>query len=780
MAFANNIIFNNQGKAFALYKLESMPWDFFPLERREMAVGTMESILSSFSGTGQILLLWEDLEMNENAYLKRNGASVFQDEMARHARSARTALTSGARVLRRYILLELPTSGAVSNWQEFMTQARDNILKAMLSIRPQLPPTVKHNAEAAEKELYGRLKKHDLQRASFKDLDFMIRRTISRSGLLSPPLPDRSEGIFTPAIIAAFSDGAVMDESINHVKLNNGQEEHYQAFVHFTDYPQALPPYGYNLFSINEFSFSFDTVIHFKVLAPHQALQKTETKRRLLTAQMQEAYSSGEMTSLTEEGGLADSRVLEAKLESGKSLASIAVCMAVSHSDKKELNVRVSQLQTHFLSRNYRAVRPSAKQLESLLSFLPGSQPSAPQIECDPGFIAAMGPNFAVEVGDPRGFFIGWSGQTPVFWEPGRAAKELNKTNAVLISGSLGGGKSVAAKLMAYCTLLNGGYVLAIDPKEEYHSFRTLFEDRVNVVDLTPRGGIALNPFTFSENDLTAKTIAQNYLSLALNATGKENRILAISQAIEQLYERPQQDMDVFINCLNILISQSPSVQIREEARQCMFLLESMKRTDIGRMVFGHDNIRFFSRQQRMVDINIKEIPRPGANINPSQYTESERQGMALIYLITAIARETAFGLPRHIPKMLLIDESWVIVSLNEGERLVDEIIRVGRSYNLIPVLISQNITDLNKPVFINNSSQVFCFRALSSEEARVGLRILGADQESVQSEIFAKLRPGQCLFRDAEGRIGWLEIEPQPKYLVDEIFNSNPNMKAG
>jgi DNA helicase HerA-like ATPase len=177
-----------------------------------------------------------------------------------------------------------------------------------------------------------------------------------------------------------------------------------------------------------------------------------------------------------------------------------------------------------------------------------------------------------------------------------------------------------------------------------------------------------------------------------------------------------------------------------------------------------------------MVVINIKEIPRPTVNTDPSRYTESERQGLALIYLISAIARETAFGLPRNAVKMLIFDEAWVMASISEGERLLDELIRIGRSYNLIPVLISQNITDLEKPVFINNSSQVFCFRALSAEETKAGLRILGADEEAVPPETFAKLQPGVCLFRDNENRIGWLQVEVKPDYLVTDIFNSKPD----
>lgn len=744
----------------------------------------MEEILTTFHGRGQIFLLWEELEMNENSYLQKNiglTRGLFLEEATRHTKSVRGAIASGARVLHRFILLELPLNASISSIEEFLHYSRDAILKTMMTIRPLLPESLRERALSEEKELFGRLVKYSVKRASFSDMDFIIRKTSQRIGTLPPPLPDKKETVFTPAAIAAFTDGNVIDESVNYVTItDNVNNSHYQSFVHFVDYPQNISPHGINLFNTNEFSFPFDTVIHFTVMSPHIALQKTESKKRLLSVQAQEAIKSGEDIGITDEKGLGVSRQLAAKLESGKSLASIAICMAVAHTDIQQLNARIAQLQSSFTGRHFRVVRPSSKQLESLLSFLPGSISSAPMIECDPGFIAALGPTFAFEVGDPRGFFLGWSGQTPVYWEPGRAARDLNKTNAMLISGSLGGGKSVLSKSVANFTLMNGGYVLAIDPKEEYWPFKLLYKDHVNIVDLSPRGGIALNPFLFSDVEITAQSIAQNFLIIALNATGKESRLLAISQALERLFLLPrhERNMKRYIQCLEEVADQNPHARIKEEAQQSAFLLESLQKSDIGRMVFGEENIRFFGDKERMVVINIKEIPRPSINTDPSRYTETERQGLALIYLIAAISRETAFGLPRSAVKMLIFDEAWVMASISEGERLLDEIIRVGRSYNLIPVLISQNITDLEKPVFINNTSQVFCFRALSADETRAGLRILGADENAVKAEVFAKLDPGVCLFRDNENRIGWLQVDVQPRYLVEEIFNSKPNVQ--
>jgi hypothetical protein len=607
-----------------------MPYNFFSLERKSIAVSTMEEILGSFHGQGQIFLLWDEIEMNENSYFNTNiglSEGIFYSEMVNHTKSVKEAIASGARVMRRYISMELPLNISLSTLSEFLQYSRDAILKTMMAMKPLLPQSIKERAIAQEKELYGRLMKYSLSRISFRDLDFIIRKSSQRIGVLPPPLPDKKETIFTPAAIAAFTDGNTIEESVNYLTItDNVNTSHLQSFIHFVDYPENISKYGINLFQTGEFAFPFDTIIHFNIISPHVALQQTESKRRLLLGQAREALRSGEDMGISDEKGLGISRQLAAKLEAGKSLASVSICMAVAYTDRRELNARIAQLQSSFTSRHFRVVHPSFKQLESLISFLPGSSPSAPMVQCDPGFIAALGPTFAFEVGDPRGFFLGWSGHTPVYWEPGRAARELNKTNAILISGSLGGGKSVLSKALANFTLLNGGFVLAIDPKEEYWPFKLLYKDHVNIVDLSPRGGIALNPFLFSDVEITAQSIAQNFLVIALNATGKESRLLAISQALERLYQLPRHErhMHNFIRCLNNVSQENPTLSIREEARQSAFLLESMQRTDIGRMVFGKENIRFFGDKERMVVINIREIPRPTVNTDPSRYTETE------------------------------------------------------------------------------------------------------------------------------------------------------------
>ena len=374
VAFDKNIVFNTQGKAFALYKIKPQPYNFLTPDQREMAVSIIEEILTSFTGKGQILLLWEELDMNANSYFQKNKGTTSNkkllEEMSRHTKAVKSVITGGARVLHRYLLFELPMNVSLTSLQEVMHYSRDTILKTMLTVRPALPSSFKSRAEIAEREMYGRLMKYSVQRATFQDIDFIIRKTSQRIGALSPSLPDRQGSVFTPALIASFTDGNIIKESLNYVTVTDGKsQKHYQTFVHLVDYPTQISKYGTNILNATNLAFPFDTTIHFSVLSSYEAKTKVDSKKRLLTAQVQEALVTGEDFGVGEETGLRSSRKLETKLESGKSLASLAICIAISHQDKQELNSRVAQLQATFTSRNYRAVRPAAKQLESF--FIP-------------------------------------------------------------------------------------------------------------------------------------------------------------------------------------------------------------------------------------------------------------------------------------------------------------------------------------------------------------------------------------------------------------------------
>ena len=91
IAFKNNIVFNLQGEAFAVYRLKGEAYNYLPRSRREMVIRRLEQFLFGFEGRGMILLLSEELRLDEEGYLARAGvAGGLPEELAqeswRHAR----------------------------------------------------------------------------------------------------------------------------------------------------------------------------------------------------------------------------------------------------------------------------------------------------------------------------------------------------------------------------------------------------------------------------------------------------------------------------------------------------------------------------------------------------------------------------------------------------------------------------------------------------------------------------------------------------------------------
>ena len=138
VAFDKNILFNNKGSAYAVYRLEPSVYRFYSEDRKRMVVSSFEEMISGFSGTGQILLLWKDIGMDEGRYYNRcagkNQNVEVLDELANHTLAVRKTITGGARVLQRYIIFELPTNPLISEIQDISRYARDIILRTLMTI----------------------------------------------------------------------------------------------------------------------------------------------------------------------------------------------------------------------------------------------------------------------------------------------------------------------------------------------------------------------------------------------------------------------------------------------------------------------------------------------------------------------------------------------------------------------------------------------------------------------------------------------------------------------
>lgn len=782
VAFKNNIVINQKGEVFAIYRLKGRPYNNLPKVERELVIRQFEQVLWGIEGKGQILLLCEEIKIEEDEYLANAGVTPTE-EAYRHSEAVRRALHAGARNRKRYLALQLNANILENDIKAVLGEFRDTIMGAFFGTEKWMLSSDRvKQALDSEDELYRRISHITKGRADFSDVDFINRRSTKRVGVLPPPLPSRDGGIFTPAILSAISDGCLIEEKANYIKITNGaDEEHYQTFITFPDMPKVLPETGAEwLASLDAIEIPVDAVVHFNVIKPHKARKKVSEKRKWLRGQLNEKVNDDPTTD--EEYAFIEGRNLEGKAASGQPLATISTTFCVAGWDLKTMRSNAKSIMESYSASGYRAVRPIGDQLGCFYSFIPGSKPTAPSIEVDPGYIAAAGPTVSLEMGDSTGFFIGWSGSSPVFWMPGYAAKKLARSNAIFASGGLGSGKSLAIKILSYLSYHMGAYIFIIDPKNnEYAVLEKLFP--IKKIDLCPGGNAKINPFMLSEDPLQAKSIVIDYLAIALNLREDDDlRRIAVTQAVEIVGDMPPQERNMY-SCLNTfkdLGKNHPDESIRLESNKCALLMESLKNTSLGSMVFGTNGYDGISRAT-VVNLKGLPLPRTAANLSAGRITESERQALGLLYLAAVMAREVAFALPPHVVKVEVFDEAWMLFNISEGRRVIDELIRMAaRSGGAIPILATQNTTDISDfQTLKNNISYMMCFRAQNKDEIKANLELLGADtgednEDKSLGDTFPELEAGWCVMRDALGRIGQVYIDPRPEYLL-ELFKTEP-----
>lgn len=776
LAFKNNIVFNNKGEAYAVYKLASFPYNHLPQKKKKEVIKIFEEFLYGLEGKGQILFLNEELYLTEDEYIIRSSLPL-NDVTREHITTARQSLISGARQRRKYLVIELNINIIEEGIKTLLEEFRDHILKTFLRVNEWTisGKQVRHALEK-EEEFYRKIQHIIDRRANFADLDFIIRRCTKRVGTLPLPLPSRDADIFTPALLAALSEGSLIQEHTAHVTVTSSteKEKHYQTFIVFADISKSVEQIGSEwLASLDALSTSVDAAVHFEVMSSHKAAKKIARRRQILRGQMQEVAEADEV-SIDEEEGYEISKVLESKVKSGQPLASMAVTLAIANKDIKQLRADAKKITERFTAYGHRAVRPIGDQIKCFYSFIPGSETPAPKIECDPGYIAASGPNISLEVGDGTGCLLGWCGTMPVFWKPGYAARELSRSNAWLITGSLGGGKSVLMKYLLYLTYISGGHLFIIDPKNnEYGVFDRLFP--VQNIDLCPGGKSQINPLTLAKNEKRAKDTAYNYLSIILNIQD-DNRRIAVFEALERTFKLPieERNMHAYVKTLKELGETHEDEKIRREAHVSYLLLDKIRKGDLGHIIFGTQKTEI---QHRITIANLQDLPLPRtAEGLKTSLSDSERQGLGILYLTAAMAREIAFSLSTGITKAIGFDEAWMLLNIREGRIILDEIVRMAsRTYGAIMIMATQNATDIDIQTLKNNVGYAACFKSYDQAEIQANLELLGTETTgNTLSEMFPNLKPGWCIMRDAYGRIGRVYIYPCPQKLV-QVFDTSP-----
>lgn len=131
-------------------------------------------------------------------------------------------------------------------------------------------------------------------------------------------------------------------------------------------------------------------------------------------------------------------------------------------------------------------------------------------------------------------------------------------------------------------------------------------------------------------------------------------------------------------------------------------------------------------------------------------------------------------SMPRHVPKLLIIDEGWKLFRHRSIAQYVMSIAKLGRAYNVWCVFIVQELSDMVSTVegksYLNNAGTKFLMKNTEAE-AQLLLEHMGLSEE--ERDTITAFDTGECLLLTDRHRL-LVRIEPlRDEY---EMFDTNPN----
>lgn len=627
------------------------------------------------------------------------------------------------------------------------------------------------------------------ERATTRELEWLLRRVELR-GIAEPVLDPHWR---PDALVLGTADGGVAYEPLQHdlwrccnapivepcggvarLVVESERGDSHQAFLcvgELADEPEFPGPAAELLFApLEAVPFAVDAVVHARWVGNRDAL--AQVRRRITDVenvyrdQADDARGPGLL--IEEDRYLA--REYEAVLQSSghPPMLYASIGFAVGAADERELEQRVTALEDQF--GDLRLYRPRGIQrwlyAEHLLRVGAAVPDYTSQVTVEQ--FAALMPTGTTAIGSEHGIYLGitaGAGGRPVKHDP-TAASRQSRPSAVLLAGTLGSGKTVAAQTIAYAAERRGSSVVDFDPKPD-HGFDRIpqLDGRVDVLELSGaeqhRG--ALDPLAIGLDDLREELASSYYLDLLRDPPPSWEH--QIQRAVRELVRRGERSSLAVIDQLRAV--DHPA------AREVADALEVAADFGLGRLGFG-DNSRPDpgTAAAPVTTIRTPGLTLPDPRATRESWTRAERISVATLSLVAALALRLVSG-DRTRHKVIVLDEAWFLLSSTQGRALINRLVRLGRAFNATVLLATQRLEDLGD--LSDLIGTYLLFGQESDAEAKQGLALIGLDPSD--RGLVARVRGyrrGLCLMRDLDGRVGETQIDVVFEELL-QAFNTTP-----
>ncbi|MFC7308984.1 ATP-binding protein [Streptomyces monticola] len=542
----------------------------------------------------------------------------------------------------------------------------------------------------------------------------------------------------------------------------------YQAHLALAECPPAIAADSADLLAqLESLAFPVDFCVDLSLVESEKAKAQIQRKRTELVdqADQYDARPTGMPASLlkaAQDLGELDQRLSRSSVEvEVQSVTTLTVWGATT----QLCDVRARALAALLKKADYRAVRPAGLQEALFALGLPGT--------VRPGVLrefvqhqvsedwALLGAFTACEAGDPTGMFIGIDmdcGTTrPVLVNLADAPKADTSASFGIV-GDPGAGKSVMEKLLTQSVVDRGERAICVDRtplKEWAHFARTAAQDRCQIIDVAT-AELSIDPLRIFAGHPQAAHYALSYLTLQLGIGPMTVQGGVLHRAVQQAAAHTQPSMRQVVVALEEMTAAGGTQG--DTAAGLVNLLQIVATNPLAAMVFDPALPVVQLDDNRTSDMIV--FTTAGLTLPPEEAFGNDeilrRQplealiGRAVLYLIAAIARQTAFADADRFCA-LAVDELWWLTSSAEGTALVSEFLHDGRKHGAGLIAGAQVDEELGP------DRGLFAYRALGRtadrEHAAGGLRFIGLDpaDEELLRLVTTRLSPPRQKGREGE-----------------------------